>query len=70
MWGNKIDNLYIAGLSKLPSVFGFMLRFDGINWSLVDPGAHRKGTSLFGRSNNEIWLGTEGGGVLKAVAPP
>jgi hypothetical protein len=70
MWGNKIDNLYMAGLSKLPSVFGFMLRFDGINWSLVDPGAHRKGTSLFGRSNNEIWLGTEGGGVLKAVAPP
>lgn len=69
MWGNKIDNLYMTGLSKLPGVFGFMLRFDGINWSLVDSGAHRKGTSLFGRSTNEIWLGTEGGGVLKAVPP-
>jgi hypothetical protein len=70
MWGNKIDNLYMAGLAKLPGAFGFMLRFDGINWSLVDPGAHRKGTALVGKSNNEIWLGTEGGGVLKAVPPP
>ncbi len=69
MWGNKIDNLYMTGLSSLPSAFGFMLRFDGINWKLVDSGAARKGTALFGRSNNEIWLGTEGGGVLKAVPP-
>ncbi len=69
MWGNKIDNLYMTGLSKLPSVFGFMLRFDGINWTLVDSGAHRKGTALIGKSTNEIWLGTEGGGVLKAVPP-
>lgn len=69
MWGNKIDNLYMTGLASLPSVFGFMLRFDGINWSPVDSGASRKGTTLFGRSNNEIWLGTEGGGVLKAVPP-
>ncbi|MFT3707418.1 MAG: Ig-like domain-containing protein [Archangium sp.] len=70
MWGNKIDNLYMAGIAKLPGAYGFMLRFDGINWSLVDPGAHRKGTTLTGKSNNEIWLGTEGGGVLKAVPPP
>jgi hypothetical protein len=70
MWGNKIDNLYMTGLSSLPSVFGFLLRFDGINWSLVDSGASRKGTTLTGRSTNEIWLGTEGGGVLKAVPPP
>jgi hypothetical protein len=70
MWGNKIDNLYMTGLTTLPSVFGFMLRFDGINWSLVDSGASRKGTALIGPSNNEIWLGTEGGGVLKAVPPP
>ena len=69
MWGNKIDNLYMTGLTTLPSVFGFMLRFDGINWTLVDSGASRKGTALIGRSNNEIWLGTEGGGVLKAVPP-
>lgn len=69
MWGNKIDNLYMTGLSSLPSVFGFMLRFDGINWSLVDSGASRKGTALTGRDTNEVWLGTEGGGVLEAVAP-
>lgn len=69
MWGNRIDNLYMAGLSKLPSVFGFMLRFDGVTWTLIDSGAHRKGTTLVGKSTNEIWLGTEGGGVLKAVPP-
>ena len=69
MWGNKIDNLYMTGLSTLPSVFGFVLRFDGIRWTLIDSGASRKGTALFGRSTNEIWLGTEGGGVLKAVPP-
>ncbi len=67
MWGNKIDNLYMAGLTTTGA--GFMLRFDGINWSPVDPGASRRGTALGGRSTNEVWLGTEGGGVLKAVAP-
>lgn len=69
MWGDRIDNLYMTGLTKLPSVFGFLLRYDGINWTLVDSGASRKGTALIGKSTNEIWLGTEGGGVLKAVAP-
>ncbi len=69
MWGNQVDNLYMTGLSKLPSVFGFLLRFDGISWSLVDAGAHRKGTALIGKSTSEIWLGTEGGGVLKARPP-
>ncbi|MDP2273674.1 MAG: Ig-like domain-containing protein [Archangium sp.] len=67
MWGNKIDNLYMTGITTNGA--GFMLRFDGINWSPVDPGASRRGTALGGRSTNEIWLGTEGGGVLKAVAP-
>lgn len=67
LWGTSIDNLYMAGLASLPSAFGFLLRFDGINWSLVDSGAQRKGTALTGRSATEIWLGTEGGGVLKAV---
>lgn len=69
MWGDKIDNLYMTGISNVPGAFGFMLRFDGISWSWVDSGAHRRGNALIGRSANEIWLGTEGGGVLKAVAP-
>jgi hypothetical protein len=70
MWGNKIDNLYMTGLANQPGVFGFLLRYDGLNWQLADSGAQRKGTALFGRDTNEIWLGTEGGGVLKAVPPP
>lgn len=67
MWGPTIDTLHMVGLASLPSPFGFMLRFDGINWRLADSGAHRKGTALTGRSATEVWLGTEGGGVLKAV---
>lgn len=69
MWGSKIDNLYMTGITNLPGIFGFMMRFDGISWTLVDSGAHRRGNALIGRSANEIWLGTEGGGVLKSVAP-
>lgn len=69
MWGDKIDNLYMTGITVTPGIFGFMLRYDGINWQLVDSGAHRRGTALFGLGGNQIWVGTEGGGVLKAVAP-
>ncbi|MGV3620153.1 MAG: Ig-like domain-containing protein [Archangium sp.] len=69
MWGTKIDNLYMTGISNLPGIFGFMMRFDGISWQLVDSGAHRRGTAIIGRSDTELWTGTEGGGVLKSVAP-
>lgn len=69
MWGDRIDNLYMTGLTVAPGVFGFMLRFDGVSWELVDLGAHRRGTALMGRTSQELWVGTEGGGVLRAVEP-
>ncbi|MEW5741232.1 MAG: Ig-like domain-containing protein [Myxococcota bacterium] len=70
MWGSSVDNLYLVGLASLPTPFGFALRFDGAQWSLVDSGAQRTATCIDGRSKDEIWIGTQGGGVLRAVPPP
>ncbi len=70
LWGSSIDNLYMVGSSVTPVPFGFALRFDGINWRLVDSGSQRAVTAIDGWSPSEIWLGTEGGGLLHAVPPP
>lgn len=69
LWGTTIDNLYAVGNSVTPVQFGFALRFDGLNWVLVDSGAQRPVTAIDGWSPTEIYLGTEGGGILKAVPP-
>ncbi len=69
LWGSSIDNLYAVGLTNPPVKGGFALRFDGLNWTPVDPGSQRRVTVIHGSSATNIWLGTEGGGVLKAVAP-
>ncbi len=69
MWGSSIDNLYAVGSSVTPVPFGFALRFDGINWRLVDSGSQRAVTAIDGWSPSDIWLGTEGGGILRAVPP-
>jgi hypothetical protein len=68
MWGASIDTLYLVGLTHTPLTFGFALRFDGVNWSLVDSGSQRKVTAISGSSTANMWLGTVGGGVLKAGA--
>jgi hypothetical protein len=70
LWGSSVDNLYLVGRASRPAPFGFALRFDGAQWSLVDSGAQRTATCIDGRSKDEIWIGTEGGGVLRAVPPP
>jgi hypothetical protein len=67
--GSSIDNLYAVGDVTLPVVHGVALRFDGAAWRLVDAGASRPVTSVTGRGERELWLGTRGGGVLRAVAP-
>lgn len=69
LWGSSIDNLYMVGKTLLPSVFGFALRFDGVQWRLVDSGSQRPVTSISGSSRTEIYLGTEGGGLLRGVIP-
>ncbi len=69
MWGSTIDNLYAVGLTTQPVKFGFALRFDGVNWHLVDSGSQRNVTAIDGISPTNIWLGTEGGGLLRAVPP-
>jgi hypothetical protein len=69
MWGSSIDNLYLVGLSNPPLSLGFALRFDGVSFHVVDLGAHRKATAISGNAPTEVWVGTEGGGVLKGVQP-
>ncbi len=69
LWGSTIDNLYAVGLTTQPIKFGFALRFDGVNWHLVDSGSQRNVTAIDGISSTNIWLGTEGGGLLRAVPP-
>jgi len=70
LWGSSMDNLYLVGLASLPAPFGFALRFDGAQWSLVDSGSQRAATCIDGRAKDVIWIGTAGGGVLRAVPPP
>lgn len=67
LWGSSIDNLYAVGLAQLPAKFGFALRFDGVTWRLVDSGSQRKVTAIDGSSATNVWVGTEGGGLLRAV---
>ncbi len=69
LWGSSIDNLYAVGVISFPAVAGIALRHDGTQWQLVDPGAQRKLTAIDGSSGSNIWVGTEGGGVLKAAMP-
>jgi hypothetical protein len=70
LWGASVDTLYAVGHTVVPQPHGFALRFNGAQWALVDAGASRKVNAVHGRSATEIWLGTEGGGVLRGVPPP
>lgn len=70
MWGSSIDNLYMVGKVNVPTVFGFALRHDGIQWRLVDSGSSRPVSCIDGSDATTIYLGTEGGGLLRSVPPP
>lgn len=70
LWGSSVDNLYAVAWTVNPLTFGYGLRFNGAQWSLVDTGAQRNPTSIHGYSATDIFIGTEGGGILKGVAPP
>lgn len=69
VWGSAIDNLYAVGLTTQPLRFGFAMRFNGVQWGLIDSGSQRNVTAIDGIAPNDIWLGTEGGGLLRAVRP-
>lgn len=69
LWGSSVDNLYAVGQTITPLPFAYAVRFDGAQWRLVDAGSQRKVTAIHGSSATEIWLGSEGGGLLRAVAP-
>ncbi len=75
LFGRKIDSLYAVGVSNFLGPIqlrtGFALRFNGVSWTLIDSGSQRKVTTIDGLAEPgaEIWLGTEGGGLLRAIAP-
>ncbi|HYX92789.1 MAG TPA: hypothetical protein VE782_14590, partial [Myxococcaceae bacterium] len=68
LWGSSVDNLYAVGWTVTPFAFGYAIRFNGAQWSLVDAGAHRPAHAVHGSSAQEIYLVTDGGGILRAVA--
>ncbi|MBX7113768.1 MAG: Ig-like domain-containing protein [Myxococcaceae bacterium] len=70
LWGSSIDNLYAAGFYTVPAESGFVVRFDGAQWQLVDSGSQHTVKAINGSSNTDVWIGTEAGGLLKGVAPP
>lgn len=75
-WGSSVDNLYMVGFTNPPIRFGFMMRFDGVQWRLIDSGSQRRVTAIDGFTSMQngaqrttLWLGTLGGGVLRSVQP-
>ncbi len=69
LWGASVDTLYLVGHTVVPKTQGFALRFNGRQWLPVDAGASRRATAVHGRSASEVWLTTEGGGILKGLMP-
>jgi hypothetical protein len=73
-WGSAVDSLYMVGGTNPPVRFGFMMRFDGVQWRLIDSGSQRRATAIDGvvtlvggQPRTTLWLGTLGGGVLRSV---
>jgi hypothetical protein len=69
LWGSSVDNLYAVGFTVNPVTFGYAMRFNGAQWTLVDAGAQRPASSIHGSSNQDVYLGTAGGGILRGVMP-
>jgi hypothetical protein len=69
VWGSSVDNLYAVCATVTPAAFGYAIRFNGAQWSLVDAGSHRPATAIHGSSALDLYLVTQGGGILRAVPP-
>jgi hypothetical protein len=75
LWGPRIDQLYATGVSTMIGPLslrtGFLLKFDGLRWTLTDSGAHRTINAIngLGTDGGAVWLGTETGGLLRANLP-
>ncbi len=69
LWGASVDTLYAVGHTVVPQTHGFALRFNGAQWTPIDSGASRRAMTIHGRSASEVWLGTEGGGILRGLMP-
>jgi hypothetical protein len=69
MWGSSLDNLYLVGYTVTPLATGYAVRFDGVQWHLIDAGTQRRATAVHGSSAQEVWIGTASGGILRGVVP-
>jgi hypothetical protein len=69
LWGSSADNLYAVGSTVTPLAFGYAIRFNGAQWSLVDAGAHRPANAIHGSSPLDVYIVTDGGGILRALPP-
>ncbi|MBX5482983.1 MAG: Ig-like domain-containing protein [Myxococcaceae bacterium] len=65
LWGSSVDNLYAVAWTVNPMPFGYGLRFNGAQWSVIDTGAQRRPTSVSGYSATDVFITTEGGGILR-----
>lgn len=69
LWGSSVDNLYAVAWTVNPFNFAYAVRFNGAQWTLVDAGASRRPNSVHGSSATDVYIGTEGGGILRGVLP-
>ncbi len=68
--GSSPENIYLVGYTVTPYAFGYAVRHDGVFYELVDLGSQRQPTAIHGSSESAIFIGTRGGGVLRALPPP
>lgn len=66
LWGASVERLTLVGAASQPAAMGVALRFDGVQWQLIDLGASRGATCIDGLGD-AVWVGTAGGGVLRAA---
>jgi len=69
LWASTPDNLYGVGFTQLPVKSGLGIRFDGSQWRPIDTGSQRSVLSIDGTTSDSVFIGTEGGGILRGIPP-
>lgn len=67
MWGTGIGDLYAVG--SLVGGAGVVLHFNGAYWQPIDAGTSSGLNAVAGLGTGELWIGGDGGALLKAVMP-
>ncbi len=67
MWGTGVGDVYAVGI--LVGGAGFALHFNGAYWQPIDSGTESGLNAVTGLKQGELWIGGDGGALLKAVMP-